>query len=198
MVHLNTGSAAHLVSERSQFLLALASRCSQVCALCRPVLRTALSTDRAPHIVGLVFVVPFDRGFGTRVLLEGPSREVLLIRWVGRRFWHIAARTNCTRSRNQVLQTLGAATVAKGVLSSVHELRFLRNHVLGTGVRIIMGSCEARLCSYLWCTDSRSTVIVRFDGIVEEECILVKVVLWLLNSHSVSTGEGEFLRLNKN
>lgn len=168
-----------------------------MCTLRSAVLRAGLFPNGRAHVVGLVFVVFLSSGLRTRVLLESPSREVLLVRREGRSLRHIAAGAHCARSRNQVLKALGTAAIAKSVLGCVSELGLAGHHVLGAGVRVVMSGVKARLRADLWRTDSRSTVVVGLDGVIQEKGVLVEIIFGLFNGHPVGSTEGEFLGLKE-
>ena len=195
MVHFHACTATHLVREATQLLLAVAGGAAEVRTARSAVLAVRLQTNATSCVVCLMFVVFLDGGLRTWVLRHRPPREVLLRRGVRRGLGHVPAWTHCSRSRNLILEALSTASVAECVLGRIHELWLLSDHVLWAWIRVVVSASHARLRANLGCANTGSAVVVRLNGVIQKESVLVEVVLWFLSIHAVRIGERVFLRL---
>ena len=121
-----------------------------------------------------------DCRLGSWRLGQRPSRHVLLIAWVSRGLGHVTAGAHGARSRGLALQASLSAPVAESVLWLLLDFGACFDEVLRSGVSVVVDSVlHAGFSSNFGGTDAGSAAIVGYDGVIEEECVLVVVVLGL-------------------
>lgn len=175
MIGFHGRAALHSALEDAEFVRSVACRGAKMRLGLIPVLAQVLVSESRARVVRLV-LVEFQRVTATTRLRQRPSRFVHMLRGVGTRFRHVAARANGGGTSRLVDQTATdiAFETERILLRRFESGLFLRKvlrarcllkrvHCHLEGVR---GGTYSRLSADLWGTNSGSLVVVSLNWVV--------------------------------